>query len=540
MMTRKCLIYLVCACFAVSCRVALAATKNSSAEENAVYGGIYLAPLMNNPSSLDPAYAQDMYSVEVIQQVFDGLVQFSPDLYVIPGLAENWQVENQGKTYTFFLRKDARFHNGKPVTAEDVVFSLSRLLRVDPAPTILPHLLRINGSKDYLERKSESVSGLNAVDDHTVIINLDQPYAPFLVALGMYQAKILPSDEVLKDEKKFGEAPIGSGPFEFVAWQRDKIIKLKSFADYYRGRPFLDAVEFLIYPGIQIEDVWADFESGKLDQAPIFGNIREKAAGKKGIVLMHRPSLGLQFYGINCKDARLKNADLRAALSLAIDREKLVASVHKGQYEVAKAILPPGLPGYQPQYAAEVDYDLKKAQDHLNRAVGQDANSLGEIEIVSNSHSPIAQAELDFLQKSWAQLGIRSKTKFIPDWKEFEEYLNSDSVQVYRYVWFADIPDPDDILRPLFSSDSPSNYSRYHSEKVDQMLQKGLEMVDPLKRAAFYQNIEQVVQKACPIIPIRYWATDYAFQDSVKGIQLNPLGAMYISLHRVWLEKPSP
>lgn len=230
---------------------------------------------------------------------------------------------------------------------------------------------------------------------------------------------------------------------------------------------------------------------------------------------------------------------MRAALSLAIDRERLVAEVLSGQFEVARSILPPGLPGYQPN-SDEIIYDLERARDYLSRAVGHDISSIGDIEIVSNSQSPIAQAELEFVRKSWAQLGINLKPKFIPDWSQFKEYLNSNSLQIYRFAWFADIPDPDDILRPLFASDSPSNYTRYRNEEVDRMLREAVGIVDPLQRADFYQQIESMVQKSHPIIPFIYLSTDFAYQAAVQGIQLSALGATNISLHRVWLKKTSP
>ncbi len=515
--------------------VALAQDTNPG-KDGQRYGGTYRAPLLNNPSNLDPANAQDVYAIEVIQQIFDGLVQFSPDLFVMPALAKNWEVGEKGKTYRFFLREDATFHNGTPITSKDVVFSLTRLLKGTSSSTILPHLLKIKGAQDYLDGKADHVAGLEAPDSHTVIARLDQPYVPFLVALGMYQAKIVPMEEVSKDEKHFSHEPVGSGPFQFVAWEPNKRINLKCFTNYYRGRAFLDAIEFVIYPGIQIEDVWVDFDSGKLDQMPIYGAIRQKAEGKEGIQLVHRPSLSLQFYGINCQNARLKDPDLRKALSLAIDREGLVAEVLKGQFEVARSILPPGMPGYQPDYN-EVIYDLAKAREHLARAASNNPNSLADIEIVSNSQSPIAQAELEFVGRCWAKLGIKLKPKFIPDWSQFENYLNSDSLQIYRYALFADMPDPDDVLRPLFASYGVFNYMRYRDSKVDQMLQQALGIVDAVERARYYQDIENIVQNSYPIIPLIYLSKDFAYRTSVQGIQLSASGVANISFYQVWLKK---
>ena len=526
-----CLRFLLIVCSALVC------LKPAFGGEKPLYGGVYRVPLRNNPPSLDPAYAQDIHATTVIQQLFDGLVQFSPELFVTPALAKNWAVEEKGKTYRFFLREDAKFHNGTPVTAADVVFSLSRLLRVTPSLTILPHLSRISGAREYLEGRSDRVSGIEVIDEHTLVVRLEQPYAPFLVALGMYQAKIVPKEIVEKDQSRFGREPVGSGPFLFVSWEPDKIIKLKNFADYFGGRPFLDAIEFLIYPGAESDKTWADFESGKLEQMPVYGDIREKAKNKKGIVFAHRPSLSLLFYGFNCRNEWMQNADLRAALSLAIDRAKLVEAVYGGQFEAANGILPPGLPGHRPN-SHQTLYDLEKARQHLLKAVGKDLSQLGEIEVVSNSQSPFAQAELELLGKAWEQLGVKMKAKFITDWSQYKAYLNSSAMQVYRMAWYADMPDPDDMLRPLFASSSPSNYMKYRDETIDRMLQEGLEIADPLQRAGFYQQLEDSVLAAHPLAPLLYLSNDFAYQDYVQGVQLSALGVTNLSFHSVWLNKP--
>jgi len=501
-------------------------------------GGVYRAPLLNNPSSLDPAHVQDMYGVAVVQQLFDGLVQFTPDLFVAPALAENWQVEEQGRVYRFFLRKNARFHNGRPMSSKDVVFSLKRLLRVNPPPSILPHLLKISGAQEYSAHKTEEVIGLEPVDDLTVAVRLNQPYVPFLVALGMYQAKIVPSEEVAVNEKEFGQNPIGSGPFRFVRWQKDEAIRLERFPEYYAGPALLDSINYKIYPGVQIDEVLADFMNGELEQMPIFGKVGLKLRDNKQLHLVHRSSLGIQFYGLNSQHPHLRDPNLRKALSIAIDRKELIARVYDGRFESAKSILPPGMPGYSPS-GPRVDEDRDQALQLVKTARKEKAIAIGPIEIVSNSQSPLAQAELDFVRESWKRLGISMEPRFIPDWSEFETYVKSDSMQIYRYAWFAAIPDPDEFLRNLFSSDSPTNFMRYKNSDVDTKLQEALGIVDPIQRAEAYQSIERIVLQSSPIIPILFMSDDFVFQPYVEGVAISPLGAQKMSFYGVWLKKNS-
>ena len=500
---------------------------------------VFRAPLLNNPPTLDPAQVKDIYGVTVIQQLYDGLVKFDADLFVTPALAESWQVEDGGRTYRFFLRKNALFHNGRHVNSKDVLFSLSRLLRVDPPPSILPYLLKIEGAKDFHEHKAEEVSGLQAVDDRTILVRLSEPYVPFIVALGMYQAKIVPREIVESDPIRFGMEPVGSGPFRFMSWEKNKTIRLQGFPDYYEGKPRLDEIEFSIYPGISIDEVWADFQSGKLDQMQVYGKNYERLKGKKDLQWVRRPSLSLQFYGFNCKHPLLANRDLRLALGKAIDRERLIAEAYSGQFQAAGGILSPGLPGYKPR-GSRTGEKLTKAEEVIEKAPGTEQPEASiQIEIVSNSQSLLAQAELEFVRKSWERMGIDLQIKYIPDWAQFEEHLRSDSLQIYRYAWFADIPDADDILRPLFSSQSQFNYMRYENEEVDRMLQEALAIVDPVERAAVYQRIEETILEACPLIPLIHISVDYVYQPNVQGIEANALGVHTMPLNRIWLKGSS-
>ena len=501
------------------------------------YGGTYRVPLMQIPTTLDPAYVQDRYGMAVIQQLFDGLVRFDPYLMVLPALAKTWQVEDQGKVYRFVLRENARFHNGRPVTVEDVIFSISRLLRVDPPSPILPHLLKIRGAHEYRNHKSERIEGLEPINDHVFLVRLKEPHVPFLTALGMSYAKIVPGKEVTRLGDQFFKKPVGSGPFRFVSWEENKLIKLKQFSDYYAGAALLDEIHYRIYPGVGYEQVVADFRKGELEEMPVYGNIRQELSTEKKFQWFHRPSLSLLFYGMNCDHPLLKNPELRKAISMAIDRQKLVTRVYKGQFEPAKTVLPPGMPGYYPQKQMVLN-DVSLARDHLRHALGEKADSMPELEIVSGSQSTFAKAELNSVRDWCEQLGIPIKIKFITDWTKFKEYIKSESVQIYRYAWFADMPDPDSFLHPLFASDSPVNFMRYKNKDVDQMLLTAREIIDPVERAKMYQRIEEIVMKSSPLIPLFYLSIDRVYQPTVEGIQLNALAAELMTLHRIWLKVP--
>jgi ABC-type transport system substrate-binding protein len=516
------------------------ATENQIArQQDAVQrGGVYRYPLMNNPSTLDPIYLQDLYGVPVVRQLFEGLVQFGPFLTVLPGLAETWQVENNGRTYRFFLRPGARFHNGHVVTADDAIFSICRLVRVDPAPTILPQLLKIDGATAYRNRLNDAIRGLKHISDHEFTVTLIEPHVPFLTALGMYQAAIVPKLEVENNEEKFGRAPVGSGPFRFVTWTTDESIQLERFANYYAGNAYLAKILYRIYPGVNIDRALSDFRTGGLEELPVYGNIRQVLSERKDFQWFHRPSLGLHFYGIRSDHPVLKDAALRKALSLAIDRITLAEQVLDGQFEPARSILPPGMPAHQ-NLEELLAHDMAAARKHMNQALKNNKGAVQRIEIVSASQSASARKELAHVRNRWEQLGLAVDIKFITNWGEFERYIQSDAVQIYRYAWIADMPDPDNFLFPLFASDSPTNFTGFRDDRIDRMLVEARGIVDPVQRADKYQQIEKRILQACPIIPLLYLSIDRVYQPDVQGVKISALGAHTMPLYRIWLKGQS-
>ncbi len=499
-------------------------------------GGTYRLPLLNNPKTLDPGYVQDQYGVSVVRQLFDGLVQFGPYLAILPALAETWKVEDQGKTYQFTLRRDATFHNGDPVQAQDVIFSLQRLLRINPPSIILPYLLKIQGAQEFHNKASDQIQGLEILNDHTMVIRLTEPFAPFLTALGMYQASIVPERILTKSNINFDRAPIGSGPFQLGAWHDNAQIVLERFADYYAGEAFLEGINYIIYPGAPMAQISSDFVAGKLEEMPSYGNLRQSFTDAGKYQWFHRPSLSLLFYGIVGNHPLLKSLEFRQALSMAIDRQELVKSVYQEQFEPARTILPPGMPAYQPPTKQEEAGNLGAAQMLVKNALRKGSITAPAIEIVSASKSAFAQNEFKYISQRWKQIGVKLDVKYITDWAKFEDYLSSDAVQLYRYVWFADIPDPDNFMAPLFASDSSTNFMQYHNPDVDRLLAEARGITDLVKRAEIYQNIERIILGSYPIIPLFYLSTDRVYQPSVQGIHFNALGPALVPFHRLWID----
>ncbi len=502
-------------------------------------GGVYRLPLDIMPTSLDPAYIEDDFGVSVAYQLYDGLVQYGPYLNILPALARDWQIEKQGRVLRFHLREDATFHDGVPVTARDAVFSLQRLCRINPAPSILSHLLYIVGSEAYRANESDTISGLKALNEYELEIELVEPYAPFLGALAMYQTAIVPQHIVRSQGETMGMSPVGSGPFKFGVWEADALIRLERDPLYYAGPSYLDTVEYHIYPGAQRNRVLIDFENGLLEEMPVFGQVRNSLAQKENLQWVHRPSLSLLFYGINTEHPLLHDTRLRRALSFAINRRELLTEVYDDQFEAAHTVLPPGMPAHSRDVPI-VEEDLSLARELVSQVRGSDPSADPSapiaVEIVSASQSAFAQAEFEFIKERWQSIGISTSIRYITDWEQFEQYLQSDAMQIFRYSWTADMPDPDNFLRPLFSSSSSVNFSEYSNSTVDALLTEAAATVDEVERAGLYQRIERKVMEEYPIIPLFYLSVDRVYQSWVNGINSSPLGWQAVRLHRTWLD----
>ena len=521
-------------CFIISCQQEPAGPPEKVHPE-VMTGGVYRAPLPWNPRTLDPAFSTDIYSVTLIQQIFDGLVQFDQNLNLVPALATSWKVSSDGLVYTFNLRSNANFHNGRQVTAEDFVYSFTRILDPKEESSALSFFQRIKGAAAYRNGESNEVVGLREIDAHTLEITLQEPFAPFLSVLAMISSKVVPREEIERLGKKFGYHPVGTGPFRLESWEGNRIV-LRGNNNYFEGRPNLDRVVYTIYAGAQYDKIYEDFLSGQLEESAVFGANREKLASTTLYQFYRKPSLSLQFYGMNCLTTALKERTVRQALNYAIDKERIVREVYKDQFLPATTILPPGMPAYIPENAA-YDYDPDKAKSLLNKAGYGPSGEKLSLTVLSASKSSAAQKELALIAKDLAAVGIELEIHYETDWPTFEATLRSGKIQLYRYAWFADIPDPDNFLNILLGSKSRYNFMQYSNPKVDRLLSQALTETEILRRVELYREAERLILADAPMIPWIYLTFESVFQPYVKGLEISALGRPYIPLKKIWLDE---
>ncbi|HEY8414434.1 MAG TPA: ABC transporter substrate-binding protein [Thermaerobacter sp.] len=327
-------------------------------------GGVWVESLAHAPSTLDPARALGEADVRVASLVYDGLVRLDPDGRVVPALARSWRVADGGRLYVFWLRPGVRFHNGRPLTADDVVFSLTRLADPrQPAPRAWV-LYGVRGVDEYLRGRAPAVAGLRAAAPDRVEIRLDFPQPAFLQRLATTGAYVL-DRETLTAGGTF--APVGTGAFRLVAWSATEV-RLAAYRDHYRGRPYLDEVRLVVDgPRPEVLRAFAGGRRAILRLQP--HEVRDLTAGLGWTGPQWQvPLPATAWIEVNGRRPPLDRREVRLAVAYAMDRETLIAGLLPGGYSLAEGLIPPGVAGHGRAGRVLPPYRALSAREQLVRA----------------------------------------------------------------------------------------------------------------------------------------------------------------------------
>ncbi len=466
-----------------------------------------------DPRSLDPALSTDVPTGRAVAYVFDGLVRFTPDAQVTPGLAREWTTSPDGLTYTFHLRSAVKFHDGRPFTSRNVISSFRRAL--DPATKggrgwpLYP----IAGAQDYAEGKAKSVSGLAAPNDSTVVITLKEPFAIFPKLLAMPVASIIPDNL----PANFGEHPIGTGPWKFVEWKHDDYLLFAKNPDYWGGPPKTDSLRARIIP--EPSTAVAEFESGNVDVLYVpEGETRswEETDDKKAL-LETAPALRMLYIAINTTRGPLADPRVRQALNYATDARAILDGIMSGRGNLAAGVIPPALPGgdsTRKGYAR----DVAKAKQLL--AAAGHPNGI-DIELWSSQTAPfprIAQT----VQANLADAGVRVKL-VQRDASSMREAARAGQTDMALKDWFADYPDAEDFLYPLLHTANKGvggNVSFYSNPKFDKLVTDARREQDEAKRVSMYREADLMAFNDAPMIYLFFYKELYAVQPWITGFKV--------------------
>ncbi len=477
---------------------------------------------------LDPARFTGLTEWGIAIDIYNGLVQFDDANAIAADLAERWTVSRDGKVYTFVLRRGVKFSNGREVTAQDVKYSIERIM--DPA-TRSPNTWIFDGvlagAKDMKEGKATEISGIRIPDRYTVRFALDQPLGHFLALLTMPQAFVLPREEVERWGADYVSHPVGTGPFVLQEWRRQDRIVLRANPDYFTGRPFLDGQEIRVIPEAATAE--AEFKTGRLDALGIpdatFTQWTRDATWRPHI--LRGAEMMINYLGFNHRQKPFNDVRVRRAFAYAIPRKQILESIFNGRGAIAHGPIPPGLPGYSATIPA-LPYDPSKAKALLREAGYSEGI---EVELLLTPTTGNRRL-FDVLQASLRGAGIEVKPAFRERAVYFRE-RRTGNFQFVRADWWADYLDAENFLYPLFHSASRP-WTGYTNPKVDQAIDQARGATDPAKRIALYQEAERAIIEDMPWVFLWHAVSYAVFQPWVMGEAFHPTPRRTV---KIWLNK---
>jgi ABC-type transport system substrate-binding protein len=462
-----------------------------------------------DPRSLDPALSTDVPTGRAVAYVFDGLTSFTPEARVEPALAERWDVSPDGSRYTFHLRQGVKFTDGTPMTAQTVVSSWQRAL--DPATKggRAEPLQPIRGARDFAAGKTKTVVGLTAPDDSTVVVQLDEPLGIFPKLLAMPVAAVVPP-------KMSSEKPVGTGPWKLVEWKHDDYLLFAKNPTYWGGAPKADSLRARVIS--EPSTAVAEFESGNVDVLLIpAGETQqwEEDESKRGM-LMSVPALQLVYIGINTTRGPLKDARVRQAINLAIDRALILKRLMSGRGRLAAGVIPPSLGGADTNRAA-YPFDAARARKLLSEAGFANGIDL-ELWVGSN---PVYGRIAETVQAYLNQAGIRTKIVQRESAAAREAARNGQTDMILK-DWYADYPDAENFLYPLLHGANTGvggNVSFFQNAEFDRIVSTARREPDEEKRNTLYRQADSLAFHEAPMVFLYFYNELYAVQPWLKGFK---------------------
>lgn len=485
-------------------------------------------------ATLDPAFAKDQSIIWPCRQLYNGLIQLDTALQVQPAIAKRWNISADGLEYTFTLRDDVRFHNGRLVTASDFVYSLGRIVDPDVASPGAWTLA--------------AVDTVVAPNDTTLYIRLHEPFAPFLSMLGMVYCSVVPREEVERYGKDFRAHPCGTGPFRFQYWKEGVKLVLRKNPDYFerdeQGHPLprLDAVAVTFI--VDKQTVFLEFVKGNLDFMnsldasykdeilTLDGQLKEKYADR--IDMVSTPYLNTEYLGFNMEadpSSPLTKLAVRQAINCGFDRHKMMRYLRNnvGAPGVG-GFIPRGLPGHSD---CGYDYDPARARRLLAEAGYPNGQGLPTLKLSTTS------AYLDlckYIQQQLGLLGIDVQVDVNPP-AALREHMAQGKCEWFRGSWVADYPDAENYLSLFFGPNrTPAgpNYTRFDNAKVNRLYSQARVCSDPDQREALYRTIDSLAMQQAPLIVLYYDQILHFTHKNVHGLRSDAMNTL--DLRRVTID----
>ena len=472
----------------------------------------------DNPAENDPATSHGSAD---FTYVFSGLVSYDTKLNIKPDLAQSWDISSDGLVYTFHLQPAAVFHNLRPVTANDVVYSWERAAspKTD-SDTVLTYLGDIQGIKEMHEGTAEHISGLKVIDDHTLEVTLEEPVPYFLLKL-TYPTGYIVDKENVEKSKTWYRVPNGTGPFRLIRWDARKAIHFERFEQFYGEKPRLKAMLILLYQGTSMQL----YEQGNIDYTYIGYDdlVRFKdPAEPMHNQLQSNTNMCTGYVTFDVSQPPFDDVKVRQAFSMAVDKEKYVNVIMENGALPAKGLYPPALPGYN-KNTPGLEFNPEKARALIKESKYGDGEMPPIIFSLSGYGSSVSEG-VSALAQMWKEnLGISITVQNI-DPEYYQEVLDSGKHgQLISEGWCADYPDPENFADVLFHTGNAMNQGNYSNPDLDTILEEARVEKDPVKRIEMYQQAEKIIINDSPVIFLTHSNSYVLVKPYLQGFVGTPI-----------------
>ena len=507
------------------------AKLSPSLQDTPVAGGVLKVGLQADPTALDPQ-TQSLTAIwHVVEQMYSNLVRPKPDLSIEPALAESWDISTDGLVYTFHIRANAMFSDGTPVTADDVLFTYTRLLDPATASTNASDLLSIKGADEFNTGKATTLEGITAVDAQTLEITLAAPDASFLSTISGSSCIVMSKAFVEANNNDVSQVAMGSGPYKLDEYIPNTSLKMSRNENYWEeGLPYLDGLEMLIVPEdtartTSVVQGTTDF----IEYAPL--RDVDTLTANSDLQMAGDANTNIRFVVMNMGREPFDKLEVRQAISAVVDRDPMIASSVFGHGTPVSTVFPPTYWAALPTEIAPAD--IEKAKSLLATAGLADGF---KTTITSWSQYSFLSNAAVVLQEQLKQIGIDAELNLVENATMIADVHTNHNFDI-GVTGTSGYIDPHPLMLNNFSSTSAGNAAQYSNPKVDDLIEQGMLETDPAKRTLIYQDIQKILLEDLPWVNLFVANQFEAMKTSVMGYQHIPTGSNAY-LRETWI-KPS-
>jgi ABC-type transport system substrate-binding protein len=463
--------------------------------------------LLSEPSTFDPAMVQDGTTIDLLQNIYEGLIEWTPNNTLAPAVASSWTVSKDGKTYTFKIRRGVKFHSGKTVTAQDVAYSIQRSLEPKLAsPVALTYMGDIVGAVNFASGKSDTVAGIKVIDPATIAITISKPKAYWINVLTYPTAYVLNKESVDKDPEGnvTNQNEDGTGPFSLASYARGEAVDLKANPNYWAGQPKIAGIHRPIITDANTRHNL--YVTGQLDMVDLsagtVSNDENDPTLKDEIHFW--PRAATYYLGLNQHEyAPFRDVRVRQAFAYATDKNKIVQLVFNGHRDIAEDILPEGIMGHDPNFKG-MPYDPAKARALLASAGYPGGKGLPVLPMYYRESYPDLEKTVDVLRQMWQQnLGVTLQPRRT-EWVTLLQMEDNNTLPSYHIRWAADYLDPQDYYSILLRTGSIEDHTGYSNPTYDSLCDAADIEQNLAKRLALYRKAAAIAATDVPLIPLYY------------------------------------